>query len=73
MYSALDLVNFQAGQLVEAQFEDRDHLLLGEGVAALARPRLVANQDADCSTCFARPLEGEQLDLGLVAVVPNRG
>ena len=47
VYSARDLVHFQAGQLIEAQFEDGVGLRLAEGIAAAGQARLAADEDAD--------------------------
>ena len=47
----LDLVDFQAGQLVEAQFQDGVGLPFAERVAAVGQARLAADQNADRSTC----------------------
>ena len=68
LYSRLDLVNFQAGQLVEAQFQDRVHLPFGQRVTALGQARFVADQNAPALDLLLRPLEREQLDAGFVAV-----
>ena len=69
----LDLVNFQAGQLVQAQFQDGIDLRLAEGITAVHQPRFVADENADCSTWARREFKGEQLDAGLIAVLPNCG
>ena len=42
-----DLVALQAGQLIEAQFEDGVRLLLAEGVAAVRQAGLGADEDAE--------------------------
>src|SRR5208282_1887170 len=64
---ALDLVDFQAGQLVQAQFQDGVHLPFGQRVTALGQARFVADQNAPALDLFLRPLEGEQLDPGFLA------
>ena len=63
-----DLVALQAGELVEAQFEDGIDLRFAEGVAAAGQARLAADQDAELLDLRPGELEGEQLDLGLLAV-----
>ena len=42
-----DLVALQAGQLIEAQFEDGGDLLGADEVAAVGQPRLVVDADAE--------------------------
>jgi hypothetical protein len=63
-----DFVHFQAGQLIEAQFEDGVGLGLAEGIAAAGQAGLAANDHADALDLLAGEIEGQQLDLGLFAV-----
>src|ERR1017187_2015333 len=63
----LDLVNFQAGQLIQTQFQNGVHLPFGQRVTALGQTRLVANQNAPVLDLLLRPLEREQLDPGFLA------
>ena len=63
-----DLVDFQAGQLVQAQFQNRVRLRFAEGVAAVGQPRLAADQDAELFDLGAGEIKGQQLDLGFLAV-----
>ena len=63
-----DLVDFQAGQLVEAQIQDRVGLLLAERIAPARQPRFAANQNAELLHLGAHEVEGEQLDLGFLAI-----
>ena len=62
-----DLVNFQAGQLVEAQVQNRVSLGLGEGIAPVGEAGFAADADADALDLGAGEIEGQQLDLRLVA------
>ena len=45
----LDLVNFQPGQLIQAQFQNRVHLPLGQRVTACLQARFAADQNAPAS------------------------
>ena len=64
----LDLVHFQPGQLVEAQFEDGVDLRFAERIAAAGQPRFAADEHAELLHLGAGEIEGQQLDLGLLAV-----
>ena len=46
LYSLVNLVNFQPGQLIQAQFQNRVHLPLGQRVTARLQARFAADQDA---------------------------
>ena len=65
----LDLVDFQAGQLIEAQFQDGVHLRFAERVTAVGQARLAADENAPALDLLPREIEGQQLDAGLLAVV----
>ena len=64
----LDLVNFQAGQLVEAQLQNRGDLGLAEGIAAAGQAVLVADENAEALDLGAGEVEGQQFDARLLAV-----
>src|SRR5262249_223917 len=63
-----NLVNFQAGQLVEAHFQDLVGLQFAERVAATRQPRFAANQNAKLLHLRAREIKGHQLDLRFLAI-----
>ncbi len=64
---ALDLVNFQRGQLIQTQFQNRVHLPLGQRVTARVEPRFAADQNAPALDLFLRPLEREQFHARFLA------
>ena len=68
LYSLLDLVAFQTGQLIEAQIENLIDLMFAERVTAFGQPRFVANEDADLLDLFPGEFEREQFDSRFVAV-----
>ena len=62
------LVALQAGQLVEAQFEDVVDLLLGQQVLAIGQARFAADFDPEFLDLLAGELESEEFDFGFFAV-----
>ena len=64
----LDLVDFEAGELVQAKFQDGVNLTLGQRVAARSIQTFVAaDEDAPTLHLGAGPFKGQQLDARLVA------
>ena len=65
---AEDLVAFQAGQLIEAEFQDVVDLLFAEEVFAIGQARFAADFDPEFLDLLAGEFEGEEFDFGLFAV-----
>ena len=63
----IDLVDFQTGQLVQAQFENGIHLPLGQGIAPRHQPAFAADQNPPLFHLRLRPFKGQQFDPRLIA------
>src|SRR3979411_196789 len=64
----VDLIPFQAGQLIEAKLENLIGLVLAKRVTPIYQAGFVANKNADLLDLFSGKLVGEQLHARLIAI-----
>ena len=65
---AVDLFSLQAGQLIKAKIKNLICLVLTKRIAALHKPRLITNLDADLLDLLFRKFEGEQFHACFIPV-----
>ena len=68
MYSLVDLLALEPGELIKAKIEDLRRLMFAEGVTAVRQARFVADQDADLLDLPLGEFEGEQFHSRFVAI-----